>query len=154
MALTMILGYDGSDCAKKALGRAADLARAAGGARVAVVYAYELSIGYVPMGMADSPLLMSAEYGRHLDLLREHGDAVVADAAAALEAAGATVERVVVDDEPVDALLTAAADLGADLIVVGSHGQGAVSAAFLGSTAMKLLHRSEVPVLVVPRHKD
>ena len=39
-------------------------------------------------------------------------------------------------------------------IVVGSHGEGAVSGAFLGSTALKLLHHSKVPVLVVPRHKQ
>jgi nucleotide-binding universal stress UspA family protein len=153
MALTMVLGYDGSDCARRALGRVADLVRAAGGARVVVVNAYEFSIGYVPMGMTDSPLLMSAEYGQHIDLLRERGDAVVDEAAAALQEAGAAVERVVVDGSPVEALLAAAKDSGADLIVVGSHGEGAMSAAFLGSTAMKLLHHSEVPVLVVPRHK-
>jgi len=154
MALTMVLGYDGSDCAKKALGRVAALARAAGDARVVVVNAYEFSIGYVPMGMTDSPLMMTAEYGTHIDLLRQHGDEVVGEAAAELEAARASVERVVVDDSPVDALLSAASEHKADLIVVGSHGEGAMSAAFLGSTAMKLLHHSEIPVLVVPRHKD
>ena len=79
---------------------------------------------------------------------------MVDQAATALEAAGAEVERVVVDGPPVDALLDAAGESHADLIVVGSHGEGAMSAAFLGSTAMKLLHHSEVPVLVVPRHKD
>ncbi len=128
--------------------------RATGGAKVVVVNAYDFSIGYVPMGMTDSPLMMTAEYGHHVDLLREHSDSVVDQAATALEAAGAEVERVVVDGSPVDALLDAAGESHADLIVVGSHGEGAMSAAFLGSTAMKLLHHSEVPVLVVPRHKD
>lgn len=153
MALTMVLGYDGSDCAKKALARTAALARAASGATVIVVNAYEFSIGYVPMGMTDSPLMMTAEYGTHIDLLRQHGEDVVGEAAAELEAAGASVERLVVDDAPVDALMSAAAEHKADLIVVGSHGEGAMSSAFLGSTAIKLLHHSETPVLVVPRHK-
>ncbi len=153
MALTLILGYDGSDCARKALTHTAALVRGAGGARVIVLNAYQFSIGYVPMGMTDSPLMMTAEYGDHIELLRQHGEDVVDAAAEELEAAGAAVERVVVDDDPVDALLAAAKEHKADLIVVGSHGEGAMSAAFLGSTAMKLLHHSEVPVLVVPRHK-
>ena len=149
MALTIVLGFDGSDCAKLALARTADLVRAAGGARVVVVNAYEFSIGYVPMGMTDSPLMMTAEYGRHVDLLREHSDSVVERPRRRLRRQGAEVEHVVVDDSPVDALLAAAGDNHADLIVVGSRGEGAVSAAFLGSTAMKLLHHSEVRVLVV-----
>ena len=153
MALTMVLGYDGSDCAMKALGHAAGVARAAGGAHVIVVHAYEFSIGYVPTGMTDSPLMMTAEYGDHIELLRQHGDDLVAAAAQELEAAGAQVERVVANDSPVEALLEAARKHAADFIVVGSHGEGALSAAFLGSTAMRLLHHSEVPVLVVPRHR-
>ena len=51
-----------------------------------------------------------------------------------------------------DVLLEAAREKQAAAIVVGSHGEGAVSAAFLGSTALKLLHHSDIPVLVVPRH--
>jgi nucleotide-binding universal stress UspA family protein len=153
MALTIVLGYDGSNCAKKALARTADVVRAAPDSKVVVVYAFEFSIGYVPVGMTDSPLLMSAEYENHLDLLKKHGEAVVNSAADELEAAGATVERAVVDDQAVEAMLAAAKEHKADLIVVGSHGQGAMATAFVGSTALKLLHNSEVPVLVVPRHK-
>ena len=58
-------------------------------------------------------------------------------------------------DDPrkgLDVLLEASREKAAAAIVVGSHGEGAVSAAFLGSTALKLLHHSEIPVLVVPRH--
>ena len=129
--------------------------RATGDAEVVVVNAYEFSIGYVPMGMTDSPLMMTAEYDHHVDLLREHGDSVVGEAATALEAAGAEVERVVVDGSPGRrAARPRPARATPDLIVVGSHGEGAMSAAFLGSTALKLLHHSDVPVLVVPRHKD
>ncbi len=39
------------------------------------------------------------------------------------------------------------------MIVVGSHGAGALRGIVLGSTPYKLLHHSRVPVLVVPhRH--
>ena len=153
MPTTLVLGYDGSDCAKKALEHTAELARHIDDAEVFVVHAFEFSIGYVPMGMTDSPLMMSAEYDQHVDLVRAYGDQQVADAAATLEAAGVRAGGAVIEGKAVDALLETAREKRAAVIVVGSHGEGAMSAAFLGSTALKLLHHSDIPVLVVPRHE-
>ena len=153
MPTKLVLGYDGSDCSKTALARTAELAGAMTDATVVVVYAYEFSIGYVPTGMADSPLLMSAEFDQHADLVRGYADGQVKEAAEALGKAGVRVETRVEEGRPVEILLQVAKDSDATLIVVGSHGQGAMSAAFMGSTALKLLHHSELPVLVVPRHQ-
>jgi nucleotide-binding universal stress UspA family protein len=153
MTTTLILGYDGSDCAQLALERTAGLAGEMSGATVLVVYAFEFSIGYVPTGMADSPLMMSAEYDNHVQLVRDYGDQQVAEAARRLAAAGVKADTLVEEGKPVEVLLQLADERKAAAIVVGSHGEGAVSAAFLGSTALKLLHHSHVPVLVVPRRK-
>jgi nucleotide-binding universal stress UspA family protein len=152
MPTTLVLGYDGSDCSSTALARTIDLAGAIADATVVVVFAYEFSIGYVPMGMTDSPLMMSAELDNHAQLVRGYGEGQVAKAAELLAAAGVKAEKVVAEGRPVEVLLETAKEHGAALIVVGSHGEGAVSAAFLGSTALKLLHHSKLPVLVVPRH--
>ena len=152
MPPTLVLGYDGSDCSKTALARTIDLAGAMPGVTVVVVYAFEFSIGYVPMGMTDSPLMMSAEFDDHAQLVRGYGEGQVQQAAVKLAAAGIKTEKVVAEGRPVEVLLETAKERDAALIVVGSHGEGAVSAAFLGSTALKLLHHSELPVLVVPRH--
>jgi nucleotide-binding universal stress UspA family protein len=122
------------------------------GATVVVVYAFEFSIGYVPMGMTDSPLMMSAEFDDHEQLVRGYGESQVDEAAEKLAAAGVKAEKVVAEGRPVEVLLDIAKTHDAAVIVVGTHGEGAVSAAFLGSTALKLLHHSNVPVLVVPRH--
>jgi len=153
MPTTLVLGYDGSDCSRTALARTVDLAGALRDATVVVVYAYEFSIGYVPMGMTDSPLMMSAEFDDHAELVRSYGEEQVQSAAAELTGAGVKVERVVAEGRPVEVLLETAKEHGASLIVVGSHGESAVAAAFLGSTALKLLHHSKWPVLVVPRHE-
>ncbi len=152
MPTTLVLGYDGSECSQTALARTVDLAGAMPGATVVVVYAYEFSIGYVPMGMTDSPLMMSAEFDDHAQLVRGYGEGQVDEAIEKLAAAGVESEKVVAEGHPVEVLLETAKEHEAALIVVGSHGEGAVSAAFLGSTALKLLHHSELPVLVVPRH--
>jgi nucleotide-binding universal stress UspA family protein len=153
MPATLVIGYDGSACAKAALDRTVELARLMNGVTVVVVYSFEFSVGYVPAGLAESPLLMSAEYDDHLQLLRDYGEQQVASAAEALTGAGVKVETQVLEGGPVETLLGVAEDHEAVLIVVGSHGEGAVSAAFLGSTALKLLHHSAVPVLVVPSRK-
>ena len=151
MPTTLVLGYDGSDCSKKALAHTIELAGAISGATVVVAYAFEFSIGYVPTGMTDSPLMMSAEFDEHAQLVRGYGEGQVDEAIEKLAAAGVKTEKVVAEGRPVEVLLDTAKEHAASLIVVGSHGEGAVSA-FLGSTALKLLHHSTVPVLVVPRH--
>ena len=153
MPTTLVLGYDGSDCAKKALAHTVELAKHIDDAEVFVVHAFEFSIGYVPMGMTDSPLMMSSEYDQHVDLVRAFGEQAVAEAQQTLEAAGVDATGEVVEGRAVDVLLETAREKKAAAIVVGSHGEGAMSAAFLGSTALKLLHHSDIPVLVVPRHE-
>ncbi len=153
MPTTLVLGYDGSDCAKKALAHTVELAKHIDDAEVFVVHAFEFSIGYVPMGMTDSPLMMSSEYDQHVDLVRAFGEQAVAEAQQTLEAAGVAATGEVVEGRAVDVLLETARQKEAAAIVVGSHGEGAMSAAFLGSTALKLLHHSDIPVLVVPRHE-
>ncbi len=153
MPTTLVLGYDGSDCAKKALAHTVELAKHIDDAEVFVVHAFEFSIGYVPMGMTDSPLMMSSEYDQHVDLVRAFGEQAVAEAQQTLEAAGVAATGEVVEGRAVDVLLETAREKEAAAIVVGSHGEGAMSAAFLGSTALKLLHHSDIPVLVVPRHE-
>jgi len=56
----------------------------------------------------------------------------------------------VVDARPADALLKVAADRGARMIVLGTHGEHPFAGAVLGSVPHKLLHLSTLPVLVVP----
>ncbi|HTX69232.1 MAG TPA: universal stress protein [Thermoleophilia bacterium] len=152
MPTTFVLGYDASDTGKKALAQVAEIAGHLDDGEVFVVSAYEFTIGYVPMGMTDSPLMISAEYDQHVDLVRSACDRQVAEAVAVLEGAGVRASGEAREGRPVDVLLDAAREKQAAAIVVGSHGEGAVSAAFLGSTALKLLHHSEIPVLVVPKH--
>jgi nucleotide-binding universal stress UspA family protein len=51
---------------------------------------------------------------------------------------------------PVESLLEAATERQARVIVVGGSSERPIVGAILGSVPHKLLHRSEVPVLVVP----
>jgi nucleotide-binding universal stress UspA family protein len=51
---------------------------------------------------------------------------------------------------PVAYILQHADSLDVDLIVLGSHGKGALKYAFLGSVAEKVLRKSHRPMLIVP----
>ncbi|GAA5535001.1 universal stress protein [Deinococcus aluminii] len=70
-----------------------------------------------------------------------------ADRLAALVQGSEETELLVGD--PVTGILEAAERWGAELIVVGTHSQGAIEHFFLGSSAEKLVARSPVPVLTV-----
>ena len=52
--------------------------------------------------------------------------------------------------QSVNTLLKLIRELKPDLVVVGSHGRGAVMRMLLGSVSMQLTKRSPVPVLIVP----
>lgn len=79
-------------------------------------------------------------------------DAQLADLSALLTDGRAT--RMVLTGRPHEALDHAAAEVGADLIAVGAHGFGARALRPLGTTAERLAHGTDVPVLVVAGSPD
>ena len=60
------------------------------------------------------------------------------------------IHQVVSADYPSYALCQAAADIPADVMVVGTHRKGVLGRLFLGSTAERCLRTVSIPVLVVP----
>ncbi|WP_242402920.1 universal stress protein [Deinococcus deserti] len=58
-------------------------------------------------------------------------------------------ETVQLVGDPVTGILETARNWGAELIVVGTHAQGALEHFFVGSSAEKLVARSPIPVLTV-----
>lgn len=63
---------------------------------------------------------------------------------------GRKATALLVQGPTVETILGQAARLDADLIVVGSHGHGAVFDMLVGSISSEVIRRSTVPVLVVP----
>jgi nucleotide-binding universal stress UspA family protein len=56
-----------------------------------------------------------------------------------------------VPSDPRDALVDTAKDLGADLVVVGSHGRSGLKKLLLGSVATHVVTHAHCNVLVVKR---
>jgi nucleotide-binding universal stress UspA family protein len=109
-----------------------------------------------PLGaevLAVHALGLLAEIGDHAVPAQTHRDEVAAmleEWAAPLADAGVDVRCLLVDGNPVQALLAAAADEEADVIVVGKRAGAGVPGLQLGSTSQQLVQHAPIPVVVVP----
>jgi nucleotide-binding universal stress UspA family protein len=74
------------------------------------------------------------------------------EAQALASADGVEIETVIVERAPAQGLVELADERDARVIVIGTRGESPIRGALLGSTAHKLLHLSDRPVLVVPAH--
>jgi nucleotide-binding universal stress UspA family protein len=150
---TILLAYDGSAASESALRAAAALFP---GARAVVVTARRDPLAFEQAAeatLAAVPPDVVASGVESLNRAAEQEAAETADGGAkAAEAAGLAAEPRVADagGSPWHGLRRVAEEIGADVIVCGSRGLGALSRAALGSTSTGLLHHARRPVLVVP----
>ncbi|MFF3325628.1 universal stress protein [Streptomyces sp. NPDC002889] len=135
--MSVVLGYDDSPAAARALRVAIEVAAAFGEALV-LVYG------------AAAPGGLGEEYRSHHEAILQAGRSALAHALESAEAAGVPTVVELLDEKPAQALLDAAARHEARVIVVGTWGESPMRGALLGSTPHKLLHLSKVPVLCVP----
>lgn len=122
-------------------------ARAAGVAGT-LATAFDAALVAVDADRFDPPPYFTAE---QIARLREEQRQAAAAAVAEVKtfvgtATSRSVEPVVADEPPVDALLRASED--ADLVVLGTHGRRRPSKWWLGSAAERMVRVSDVPVLV------
>jgi nucleotide-binding universal stress UspA family protein len=136
MSSGIVVGYDGSDCAKAALQAALEVGKAYG-EKVVIAFGYDLNP-------------VAGELHDYHAALKDLATSRLAEGTELAAAAGSEVESVVVEQAPARALVALAVERDARVIVVGTHGESPIKGALLGSTAHKLLHLSDRPVLVVP----
>jgi nucleotide-binding universal stress UspA family protein len=139
MAYTIIVGFDDSEASKAAIDMAVVMAKKFEGR---IVVATGLAPNYAPRRAPEQEFRWeetraACELGMR-EVIDGCGDACQ------------LMEAVAVPLSPVQALVSLAEERGADLIVVGSNGEGRVKGLLLGSTAFGVIQRSPVPVLVVP----
>lgn len=80
---------------------------------------------------------------------QEEGEAHLAAARGKLDAAGLRYETRILVGPVAETLVKHAKDKRCDLIYIGTRGLSALGKALLGSTATKVLHISDIPVLLV-----
>ncbi|MEX1010025.1 MAG: universal stress protein [Chthoniobacterales bacterium] len=101
-------------------------------------------------GFETDPEMMRLRIGQDLEAEQRIEGERIKELAKGVEGRGFSCETVVKFGLPADEIITAAAECGADLLVMGSHGHGALYHLFTGSVVTGVLKRVDRPVLVVP----
>jgi nucleotide-binding universal stress UspA family protein len=134
---TYVVGIDGSETAARAAVRAGELARATGG-RVHVVCAFTRRDATTINVGSDSFVLSSLTTAEQ----------VAEQQASAYRSQGIDATAAARSDKPASALLAEAAEVDADLIIVGNRRMQGVGR-LLGSVANEVAHNAPCDVLIV-----
>ena len=135
----ILIAIDGSEIANKAMPHAIELAKALG----AKLSAVTVTEPYDAVIAAEAP----ADYNEQSE---ESAAEILSAITSAAEAEGIRCKVVQEQNRrPYKGIIDAAEKVGADLIVIGSHGRQGIEGLLLGSQAIKLLTHSKIPALVV-----
>jgi nucleotide-binding universal stress UspA family protein len=141
---TILVPTDYSPTSEAALTYAIDLARLVG-ATVHVLHAYEIPV----YGAPDTAFIAPPETMAAIKVAAKKG---LDTAIAKFQSGGVPLEGHLAEGRAWEAIHDTAAQVGADLIVIGTHGRRGIARALLGSVAEKVVRSSKVPVLTV--HDD
>ncbi|HEX5417662.1 MAG TPA: universal stress protein, partial [Chloroflexota bacterium] len=141
---TIVVPLDGSPLAESALSQAEESARVLGGE---ICLVRVISLPYI------SPDL-DEEMGPIYDLavreeLERDARAYLTSIARRLSATGLGVTSAVEFGNPAGTILTTARERKAGLIVMATHGRTGLAQTLLGSVALEMLHRGDLPVMFV-----
>jgi nucleotide-binding universal stress UspA family protein len=140
---SVVVGIDGSDGSNRAAERAVSIARH-WGAKLRLVTVVRTPEGWWGIGGAPpSPEALS-------EALVEGQQQILKELEEHLDLEGVDYETVEELGDPVGRLIAVCEDTGADLLVIGRRGAGLAERVILGSTADRLTHLADCPVLVVP----
>jgi nucleotide-binding universal stress UspA family protein len=142
----ILVGYDGSDCSKRGLALAMDIAEKYG-ASVTVINVVNLPV----YGNLQDPFAVSADAAAiNNDIRKTHENNLtraVQDASKIHPKVTVTTE--LRDGNPATQIVTAASEGFFDLIVVGHGGEGRLRELILGSTSERVARSAKCPVLIV-----
>jgi nucleotide-binding universal stress UspA family protein len=139
----LLLPADGSDNAQRAIEKALGLAQAFQ-SRVTAIYVVD---PYAFTGVGADFVYGQAEY---LSAAVDEAKAALQQARDAFTAAGIPVDTSLVEAHSIHkGILAKAQEVGADLIVMGSHGKRGLEKLVLGSVTSQVLSHAHLPVLVV-----
>jgi nucleotide-binding universal stress UspA family protein len=138
----ILLATDGSPTATDPAAKATELAQALD---APLVIATVWQVAYEPVGIGFGPVIPDLDQIGHEKALE-----VAETAAQPARAAGIETEAVVRRGTPAQEICAIADAEDAQLIVLGSHGWGAMRRMVFGSVSTSVLHHAGRPVLVVP----
>lgn len=137
----ILVPVDFGEASDAALDYAVDLAEGTD-AKVFVLHTFEIPI----VGLPDGVVAATAELtGRIVNAAQKALD----DLSKRYDGRKVPVTTILKQGDAREVILAEAKDLGADLIVIGTHGRRGIARALIGSVAESVVRTSPVPVLTV-----
>ncbi len=140
--MKMLIAVDGSEPSRRAIEAAAGLARQMQSAQVVLLNVADAMVFYGELPPFDLEAVERARRQQQERLLSEalaHARACGLQQVQTQSAVGLAAQEI----------LRVADERGADQIVMGTHGRGAVGSLLLGSVTQRVVHQAKVPVLLV-----
>ena len=138
----VLIAIDGSDHSKHAIETLARLSRSGS---VPEVFLVNVRIWPVLFGEVSVSSIEQIEASE-----KRFQERLLADAQAQALAAGLSgCKTIAAMGEPAEEIVRAAKECGAEQIVMGTRGRGALGSFFIGSVAQRVVHLANVPVLLV-----
>lgn len=145
----LLVGVDGSECAARALEWVRQFPLPPD-CQVRLVMVLPFLEDLIRTRMFTPPYPAGVlEANQHAEQQRKEGQAQLEQWTAVLNAAGRQADSEIRHGDPAVALLAAAQDWSADLIVVGSQGLGAIERFVMGSVSENVVRHASCSVLVV-----
>ena len=138
---TILVPVDFSEHSTRALDTAVELAKRFDG-KLHLIHSYPLP----PIAFAPYEISIPVDLERGV---REAADRHLSEWAARVRKAGVAVETTATPESPADAIVGCARKIGADLIVMSTHGLTGIKHLLLGSVAERTLRLAPCPVLTV-----
>ncbi|HVH41185.1 MAG TPA: universal stress protein [Labilithrix sp.] len=137
----ILVPIDFGEPSDSALGHAIDLAEALD-AKVYVLNVYELPL----VGFPDGAVIPTAEIASRIVNASQK---VLDEAVAKHRGRKVAVSALLKQGDARDVILSVAKEVGAGLIVMGTHGRSGIARALIGSVAERIVRTSSIPVLTV-----
>ncbi len=117
------------------------------GVRVTLLHVYHLPVEYTAYGTIPTAIPF------HADVVAV-AEEKLAEAAGDLAGEGLTIECIAREGYPPEVIVDTASELGADLVVMGTHGRTGLRHFLLGSNAERVIQRAPCPVLTVRQPEE
>ena len=140
--MKILLAIDGSEHSLRVIDKVVKLA-----AEMRAASLHVLNVQDEPIVYGEVAIYVSPERAR--EFAQQAGQNVLTQATARLSQSGIPVTSEVAIGEPAPTIARLAAERGYDLVVMGTRGMGTVASLVLGSVATKVVHLSDVPVLLI-----
>jgi nucleotide-binding universal stress UspA family protein len=153
--MKILLAIDGSKFSHKAVDELARM-QFSSQTEVRIISVFHNSLWPTVLEEAITGGVMGKFYEKAINLARKSAEDIIRDAAQVINTKNSSlsVTTIAVDGSPKNAILNEAETYGADLIVVGSQGQGAFSSILLGSVSQYVTTHAKCSVLIVKEKEE